>query len=52
MCSVAVKDLLPMRERLKAAGVPITRELDIGLSHLLVITDPDGQEIGIIAPRS
>jgi len=52
MCSVTVKELLPVRERLKAAGVPITRELDIGLSHLLVITDPDGQEIGIIAPRA
>jgi predicted enzyme related to lactoylglutathione lyase len=52
MCSVTVKDLGPMRDRLKAADVPITREMEIGLSHLLVITDPDGQELGIIAPRA
>jgi predicted enzyme related to lactoylglutathione lyase len=52
MCSVAVKELAPMRERLKAEGIAITRELDIGMSHLLVVTDPDGQEIGIISPRA
>jgi predicted enzyme related to lactoylglutathione lyase len=49
MCSVAVKDLTPVRKRLEAEGIPITRELDVGRSHLLVLTDPDGQEIGIIA---
>lgn len=52
MCSVAVRELTPVRERLKAEGIPITRELDIGQSHLLVVTDPDGQEIGIISPKS
>jgi predicted enzyme related to lactoylglutathione lyase len=52
MCSAMVKDLAPVRERLKAAGIPITRELDVGRSHLLVLTDPDGQEIGIIAPQT
>jgi predicted enzyme related to lactoylglutathione lyase len=52
MCSVMVKDLEPVRARLKSEGVPITRELDVGRSRLLVVTDPDGQEIGIIALRS
>jgi predicted enzyme related to lactoylglutathione lyase len=52
LCSVIVKDLAPVRERLKAEGIAITRELDIGLSHLLVLTDPDGQEIGILALRA
>jgi predicted enzyme related to lactoylglutathione lyase len=52
MCSVMVKDLAPVRERLKAEGIAITRELDIGRSHLVVLTDPDGQEVGIIAPQS
>ena len=51
MCSVMVKELGPMRERLKTEGIAITRELEIGVSHLLVVTDPDGQEIGIIAPK-
>lgn len=51
MCSVVVKDLAPVRARLKAAEIPLTRELDVGRSHLLVVTDPDGQEIGIIGPR-
>lgn len=50
MCSVSVKDLEPARARLKEADVPITRELDVGKVHLLVVTDPDGQEIGIIGP--
>jgi predicted enzyme related to lactoylglutathione lyase len=49
MCSVMVKDLAPVRERLKAEGIAITRELDVGRSRLLVVTDPDGQEIGILA---
>ena len=47
-----VKDLAPARERLKAVGIPITRELDVGRSHPLVLTDPDAQEVGIIAPQS
>ena len=51
LCSVAVKDLAPVRERLAAARIPISRELDIGRSHLLVVTDPDGQDIGIVAPQ-
>jgi catechol 2,3-dioxygenase-like lactoylglutathione lyase family enzyme len=51
MCSVMVKALAPVRERLKAAEIPITRELDVGRSHLLVLTDPDGQEVGIIGLR-
>lgn len=51
MCSVMVKDLAPVRAHLKAADIPITRELDVGKSHLLVVTDPDGQEIGIIGLR-
>jgi predicted enzyme related to lactoylglutathione lyase len=49
LCSVMVKDLAPVRKRLEAEGIPITRELDVGRSRLLVVTDPDGQEIGIIA---
>src|ERR1051325_11662411 len=36
LCSVAVRDFAPVRERLAAAGIPITRELDIGRSHLIV----------------
>ena len=52
LCSVMVKDLTPVRKRLEAEGIPITRELDVGRSHLLVLTDPDGQEIGIIAPQT
>ena len=51
MCSVSVADLEPVRARLRAEGIAITRELEIGISHLLVVTDPDGQEIGIIAPK-
>ena len=48
MCSVLVQDLAPVRQRLTAADIPITREVEVGRSHLLVVTDPDGQEIGII----
>lgn len=48
MCSVTVTDLEPVRARLKAHDIPITREVDIGTITLLVVTDPDGQEIGII----
>ena len=51
MCSVIVKDLEPVRARLKAAEIPITRELDVGRSRLIVVTDPDGQEVGIIGVR-
>jgi predicted enzyme related to lactoylglutathione lyase len=49
LCSVMVKDLAPVRKRLEAEGIPITREVDVGRSHLLILTDPDGQEVGIIA---
>jgi catechol 2,3-dioxygenase-like lactoylglutathione lyase family enzyme len=52
LCSVSVQDLAPVRARLTAADIPITRELDIGRVHLLIVTDPDGQEIGIIGPQS
>lgn len=52
MCSVMVRDLEPVRARLAAASIPITRELDVGRSHLLVVTDPDGQEIGIIGVKA
>lgn len=48
MCSVMVRDLDPVRAHLRAQDIPITRELDVGRSRLLVVTDPDGQEIGII----
>lgn len=51
MCSVMVDDLAPVRERLSLEHIPITRELDIGRVRLVVITDPDGQEIGIMALR-
>ncbi len=51
LCSVTVKELTPVRERLRAAGIPITRELDVGKVRLLILTDPDGQEIGIIGPQ-
>jgi predicted enzyme related to lactoylglutathione lyase len=50
MCSVTVSDLAPVLAKLKADGIPITRELNVGRSRLLVVTDPDGQEIGIILP--
>jgi catechol 2,3-dioxygenase-like lactoylglutathione lyase family enzyme len=49
MCSVFVEDLAPVYARLKQAEIPITRELDVGRSHLVVVTDPDGQEVGILA---
>jgi predicted enzyme related to lactoylglutathione lyase len=52
MCSVIVKDLAPARQRLKDEGIAVTREMAIGKSHLLVVTDPDGQEIGIIGPQA
>ena len=52
LCSAMVKELGPVRERLKVEGIPIVRELDVGRSHLLVLTDPDGQEVGIISPQS
>lgn len=51
MCSVLVSDLSPVRARLRAGDIPITRELDVGRSRLLVVTDPDGQELGVIAPK-
>lgn len=51
MCSVMVKDLAPVRANLREHNIPITRELDVGRSRLLVVTDPDGQEIGIISLR-
>jgi len=51
MCSVIVQDLAPVRARLQAEDIPITRELDVGRSRLLVVTDPYGQEIGIIGLR-
>ena len=51
MCSVIVPDLAPVRERLKQHGIPITREVDVGRSLLIVVTDPDGQEIGIIGVK-
>ncbi len=52
MCSVAVPDLKPVRERLAEFGIAITREVDVETIRLLVLTDPDGQEIGIIGPRN
>lgn len=52
MCSVMTPDLTPVLAQLKAEGIPITRDMEIGRSRLLVLTDPDGQEIGIIGPRS
>ena len=52
MCSVIVRDLAPVLANLKAEGIAVTRDLDVGRSRLLVVTDPDGQEIGIIGPRS
>ena len=51
MCSVFTEDLGPVREHLKKVNVPITRELAVGRSYLLVLTDPDGQEVGIIGLR-
>jgi catechol 2,3-dioxygenase-like lactoylglutathione lyase family enzyme len=51
MCSVLVDDLGPVREHLKSVDIPITRELAVGRSYLLVLTDPDGQEVGIIGLR-
>ncbi len=48
MCSVHVPDLAPVRERLAKYDIPITREVDIATIKLLVLTDPDGQEVGII----
>lgn len=48
MVSVTVPDLEPVREKLAAADIPITREVDIPPVKLIVITDPDGQEIGIV----
>ena len=51
LCSVTVPELAPARARLKAADIPITREVDIGTIRLLIVTDPDGQEIGIIGPQ-
>jgi catechol-2,3-dioxygenase len=51
MCSVMTSDLTPVLAHLKAEGIPITRDMDVGRSRLLVLTDPDGQEIGIICPH-
>jgi hypothetical protein len=48
---VVVKDLAPVRARLKAAEIPITREVDISTIRLLIMTDPDGQEVGITGPQ-
>ena len=50
MCSVMTPDLAPVRAQLKEAGIPITREVAVGRSRLIVLTDPDGQEVGIIEP--
>jgi catechol 2,3-dioxygenase-like lactoylglutathione lyase family enzyme len=51
MCSVMTRDLTPVLAHLKAENIPITRDVDVGRSRLLVVTDPDGQEIGIIGLR-
>ena len=51
MCSVIVRDLAPVLAQLQAEGIPVARDLDVGRSRLVVVTDPDGQEIGIIGPR-
>jgi hypothetical protein len=51
MCSVFINDLGPVREHLKKENIPITRELAVGRSYLLVLTDPDGQEVGIIGMK-
>ncbi len=50
--SVHVPELAPVRARLREAEIPITRELDVGRVHLLILTDPDGQEVGIIGPQT
>jgi predicted enzyme related to lactoylglutathione lyase len=50
MCSVVTPDLAPVYAHLQAEGIPITREMHIGRTHLLIVTDPDGQEIGIMGP--
>lgn len=52
MCSVITRDLDAVLAKLKAEGIPLTRDVDVGRSRLLVVTDPDGQEIGIIGPRA
>jgi predicted enzyme related to lactoylglutathione lyase len=51
MCSVFVNDLGPTRAHLKKENISITRELPVGRSYLLVLTDPDGQEVGIIGMK-
>ena len=50
--SVSVPKLAPVRARLAAADIAVTRELDVGRVHLLILTDPDGQEVGIIGPQA
>jgi predicted enzyme related to lactoylglutathione lyase len=51
LCSVTVKDLAPVRARLKAADIAITREVDVSGIRLLIMRDPDGQEIGVFGPQ-
>lgn len=40
MCSVAVRELDTMRARLKAADIPITRQVDVSRTRMLVVTEP------------
>jgi catechol 2,3-dioxygenase-like lactoylglutathione lyase family enzyme len=50
MVSVYVPDVAVARARCEKAGVDIRREVRIGDVLLLVVADPDGQEVGVIGP--
>jgi hypothetical protein len=50
MVSANADDLAAARAKLAQAGIQITREVDIGGRRLLVMTDPDGQEVCIVGP--
>lgn len=50
LMSVRVPSLVGLAETATALGGEVRRRVPIGGSELLVIADPDGQEVGLIAP--
>lgn len=50
MCSVHTSDLDGVLAYLEKEGIPVTRKMNVGRGALIVLTDPDGQEIGILGP--
>lgn len=48
LVSVTVSEIEPVLKRLAENNIPITRDVQVTGVRLLVLTDPDGQEVCII----